>query len=309
MDKKRVYAAQSLRKYFLNFVKWIIGCLYLSIGAPGCKSKIIAFVVHEVGDKPRDHARLTSTYSTKKNFLKQISLLSNYFDFLDPSKDPLWVNKTGCLITFDDGYRGSLDAALVLESKKISSIHLINLESINMGMNSSAVLHFSSIESGKKLDWADSTPKNFEILMNRLTKSETKRAFEFSGPYLELNELKALSSLSCTVVGDHFLNHFYGNSLTEDEIVENLILINQESKSIVKISPYFAAPHGKLDNSRIKHISTQGYEVIFSGSSWIKVGSTHVIPRIDLNNSIRSKFSLFGAIAILLLRSKTNTRS
>ena len=309
MAKKRVSAVQSFRKYFLNFVKWAIGCLYLAIGAPGCKSRIIAFVVHEVGDNPRDHARLTSTYSTKKNFLKQITLLSDHFDFIDPSKDPLWTKKTGCLITFDDGYRGSLDAALVLETKKISSIHLVNLETINGKMNSSALLHFSCVEFGTELDWQSSTPKNFEMLSARLTESELTKAFDFSGPYLDPAEFKVLTSLTHTVVGDHFLNHWYGKSLSNEEVIQNLSFNAQGSTSTQEIRPYFAAPHGELDNLRMRKITAQGYEVIFAGSSWAKIGNTYVIPRIDLNNSIKSKFSLFGAIAILLLKSRIKTRS
>ena len=102
---------QVARKNTLNTTKWMIGCLYLLLGAPGYKSKIIAFVFHEVSDTPRAHARLTNTYSTKKNFLKQMSLLSTTFTFIDPLADSLWANKAGCLITFDDGYKGGLEAA------------------------------------------------------------------------------------------------------------------------------------------------------------------------------------------------------
>jgi len=298
-----------IKRFILNLLKWNIGLFYLLCGAPGSKRKLFGFVFHEVGDEPRGHARLTSTYSTKKIFLKQISLLSDYFDFIDPSKDPLWVNKTGCLITFDDGYKGSLEAAMSLEAHKIASIHLVNLETINGKMNSSALLHFLCIEYGKELDWADSTPKNIEMLLAGLTKPDITRAFEFSGPYLDPNEFKALSSLTYTVVGDHFLNHWYGNSLTNEEIIENLSLGTKDLRRVQEIRPYFAAPHGKLDNLRIEQVCAQGYEVIFAGSSWMKVGSTHVIPRIDLNNSIKSKFSLFGAIAILVLKSKIEFRS
>lgn len=298
-----------IRRFILNQLKWNIGLLYLLCGAPGSKRKLFAFVFHEVGDEPRGHARLTGTYSTKNIFLKQISLLSDYFDFIDPSKDPLWVNKPGCLITFDDGYKGSLEAAMILETQKIASIHLVNLKTINGEINSSALIHFSCVEFSKELNWKDSTPKNVEILSARLTEPELTRAFEFSGPYLDPTEFKALSSLTYTVVGDHFLNHWYGNSLTNEEIIENLSLDTKDLMRVEEMRPYFAAPHGKLDNLRIEQVCAQDYEVVFAGSSWMKVGSTHVIPRIDLNNSIKSKFSLFGAIAILVLKSKIKFRS
>ena len=75
------------------------------------------------------------------------------------------------------------------------------------------------------------------------------------------------------------------------------------------MKPYFAAPHGQLDIEKMELISNQGYEVIFSGSSWLKLGNTSIVPRIDMNNSIRSKASLFGAIAILIIRSKQKPKN
>ena len=76
-----------------------------------------------------------------------------------------------------------------------------------------------------------------------------------------------------------------------------------------EIHPYFAAPHGVLNLNKMELVSSQGYEVIFAGTSWRKIGNTTVLPRLDLNNSIDSKSSLFGAIAILILKSKIKTKN
>ena len=300
---------QAVRKKFLNTAKWIIGCLYLLVGSPGYKSKIIAFVFHEVSDMPRAHARLTNTYSTKKNFLKQISLLSATFTLINPQTDPLWTNKAGCLITFDDGYKGGLEAAKALEVLGVASIHLVNLETIYGKFNSSALLHFLSVKSAKETIWSDSRPKVMAELLPILSKTELGELSEFSGPYINLKELQELDSLTHAVVGDHFLNHWYANSLTKSEIIENLSRSAQNFSEGHKMKPYFAAPHGQLDIERMELIGNQGYEVIFSGSSWLKLGNTSIVPRIDMNNSIRSKASLFGAIAILIIRSKRTPKN
>jgi len=297
------------RKNILNIAKWIVGFLYLLLGAPGYKSRIIAFVFHEIGDAPRAHARLTNTYSTNKNFLKQISLLSAHFEFINPQSDPQWVDKAGCLITFDDGYKGALEAAKTLETLGVASIHLVNLETIYGQVNSSALLHFISVSSGKETEWSDSKPSVIEELLPELSKTELKNLVEFSGPYMNPKELQELNLLNQVAIGDHFLNHWYGNSLSTEEIKENLYLNGKKFQEIHKMKPYFAAPHGQLDVERIEFVSQQGYEVIFSGSSWMKLGNTTVLPRIDLNNSIRSKASLFGAIAVLIIRSKRKPRS
>jgi hypothetical protein len=276
---------------------------------PGSKSKIIAFVIHEVGDMPKGHARLTHTFTSKANFLKQISLLSTYFEFLNPVTDPLWYKKTGCLITFDDGYRGSLEAAKILEAQEIASIHLVNLETVSGKINSSALLHFKSFESGEQVDWSKSTPKNVGELLSELTESDLRNLIEFSGPYLNTNELAELQSLVYSIVGDHFINHWYGNSLIEREVVENLSLGIEAHYGASDLKPFFAAPHGILDFDRIKLISNRGYEVVFTGHTWTTVGNTVVIPRIDLNNSINSKFSLFGAIAVLVFKSRLKSKN
>jgi len=297
------------RKIILNIAKWIIGFLYLLLGTPGYKSKIIAFVFHEIGDTPRAHARLTNTYSTNKNFLKQISLLSAHFEFINPLDDPQWVDKAGCLITFDDGYKGALQAAKTLEALGIASIHLVNLETIYGKANSSALLHFLSIKSGKETVWSDSKPSVMGKLFPEFSKTELKELVEFSGPYMNPTELQELNSLNHVNMGDHFLNHWYANSLTKSEIIENLSRNAENFKETYEMKPYFAAPHGQLDIEKVELISNHGYEVIFSGSSWMKLGNTTVVPRIDMNNSIRSKASLFGAIAILIIRSKRRPKN
>jgi peptidoglycan/xylan/chitin deacetylase (PgdA/CDA1 family) len=300
---------QILRRKILNFAKWIIGCAYLLIGAPGHKSKIIAFVFHEVSDTPRGHARLTNTYSTNKNFMKQIALLSSNFKIIDPLKDPQWVNKSGCLITFDDGYKGALEAAKVLEDLEIASIHFLNLETIYGQFNSSALIQFSDIHLAKVTKWPDSQPRVMKELLSKLSDDELKGLADFSGPYMNQNELWDLNSLTRVTLGDHFLNHWYGNSLTDDEIEENLYLNATRFHGIDKMRPYFASPHGQMDDDKIRVIIKQGYELIFSGSSWRRIENVPIVPRIDMNNSVRSKASLFGAIAILILKSKIKAKN
>jgi len=309
MVESRKPLLQAAKRNIFNIAKWIIGLLYLLLGAPGSKSKIIAFVFHEVTDTPRAHARLTSTYSSNRNFLKQVALLSANFDFINPLGNPQWVEKTGCIITFDDGYKGALEAAKTLQALGIASIHLVNLETIYGQVNSSALLHFLSIKSAKETIWSDSKPSVMKELIPKLSKTELKELVEFSGPYMNPVELEELNSLNHVALGDHFLNHWYANSLTKSEIIANLSRNAQNFREGHKMKPYFAAPHGQLDIERTELISNQGYEVIFSGSSWLKLGNTTIVPRIDMNNSIRSKASLFGAIAILIIRSKRKPKN
>ena len=288
----------------LNAVKWLIGSVYLILGAPGSRSQIITFVFHEIGNAPRQHARLTNTYCTNENFAKQIDLLTKNFKFIDPRKDPNWVNLPGCLLTFDDGYAGALEAAKALEVLKIPSIHFVNLETIYGQFNSSALFHFEKMKSGGDFTWHKSTPLIMEETLLHLSPSDREELYEFSGPYMNPNQLSELNSLEYATLGDHFLNHWHAESLTDNETLENLSRNAKGFIEVHQIQPFFAAPHGSICNSKIELISKQGYDVIFSGTSWIKIANSYVIPRIDVNNSISSRASLFGAIAILIMRSK-----
>ncbi len=309
MGKSIELSLKTSRRKVRNFAKWAIGALYLCLGAPGRKSALVAFVFHEVGDNPSDHARLTNTYSTEKIFSKQIDLLSSHFQFIDPLVDSQWIDKAGCLITFDDGYKGSLTAARKLEVLGITSIHFLNLETIYGGFNASALLHYINLGLGKDSNWSDSNPRKIDELLSGLSNRQIEDLNTFSGPYMNPTELKELISLKRTMLGDHLLNHWYANSLTENEFRENLSRYSERFEEALEMKRYFAAPHGQLDLKKIQHLSRDKYEVIFSGSSRMQISGTHIIPRIDMNNSIKSRASLFGAIAILNIRGKRKIRS
>ena len=300
---------KTIKRNLLSVIKWLIGCIYLAIGAPGHRSELIAFVFHEVCDNPREHPRLTRTYSTNKVFSKQISLLSTNFRLINPLADPQWLKKEGCLITFDDGYKGSLAAARKLDAMGISSIHFLNLDTIYGQINSSALLHFISLQSGKDIKWPDSNPTRFKALLSGLSNSQLDELDLFSGPYMDPNELAELISLRRTLIGDHLLNHWHANSLTQNEFIQNLSKLSKNFSEIPKMKYYLAAPHGQMDFERVKLASDRNYEVIFSGFLRARCGNAQIIPRIDMNNSINSKPSLFGAIAISLIRGKLRARS
>ena len=304
MARRKIPLILPVKRKTLNAIKWLIGSVYLILGAPGSESRIIAFVFHEIGDTPRRHARLTNTYCSNENFSKQIDLLTKNFKFIDPRKDSNWVNLPGCLLTFDDGYVGALEAAKALEVLKIPSIHFVNLETIYGQFNSSALFHFKKLKSGGDFTWYKCTPLIMERTLLHLSPSDREELHEFSGPYMDPTQLSELNSLEYVTLGDHFLNHWYAESLTDNETLGNLSRNAEGFIEENQIQPLFAAPHGSIGNSKIELISRQGYEVIFSGTSWMKIANSSVIPRIDVNNSISSRASLFGAIAILIMRSK-----
>jgi len=308
MDNHVPTVRQAWRVRIIGWLKWIIGVGYLCIGAPGYKSKLVAVVFHEVNDEPSTHARLTNTYSTKRNYLKQISLLQSIFNIIDVRNISNALETKKCLITFDDGYKGSLEAARILDLLRIPSIHFLNLETIHGHSNSSALLHFKSVNSASPVDWSNSTPSNYKRTVEGFSGFETDKLTRFAGPYLSTNELKELKSFKTVTFGDHFLNHWYANSLSNEEVIANLARNAPQYSESQWVESFFAAPHGEISSEKIEIIANEGYKLAFSGRLWTSIGNLQVLPRIDMNNSINSKATLFGSIAIMILRNRLKTK-
>lgn len=297
------------RKKIILSLKWVIGLGYIAIGSPGYRSKLITVVFHEVSDQPSTHAKLTNTYSTTQTYLKQISLLKSIFNLIDIKNhlDPIRTKK--CLITFDDGYKGSLEAAKILEHSGIPSIHFLNLQTIYGNPNSSALLHFKSINSSLTTAWSNSTPNELSKILDEVSNIEREEFAKFAGPYMSPIDLKELKSFKNVTFGDHFLNHWFANSLSEKEVITNLARNAPQFLESEWIDNFFAAPHGEISKDNIELISFEGYKTIFSGQSWMTVGDAQVLPRIDMNESVKSRAILFGSIAVMIFRSNRNNRS
>jgi hypothetical protein len=309
MDNRFLALKQDVRKRMILSLKWAVGLGYIAIGSPGYRSKLITVVFHEVSDQPSTHAKLTNTYSTTQTYLKQISLLKSVFNFIDlqTQLDPIRTKK--CLITFDDGYKGSLEAARILELSGIPSIHFVNLQTIYGDPNSSALLHFNSINSSLSTAWSNSKPNKISKILDEISNIEKEEFVKFAGPYLSPLELKELKTFKNVTFGDHFLNHWFANSLSENEVITNLARNAPQFLESEWIKNFFAAPHGEISKENIELVSSEGYKTIFSGQSWMTVGDAQVLPRIDMNESIKSRVTLFGSIAIMIFRSSRNNRS
>ena len=304
MDEMLLSSKQTLRHVLVRIAKWVLGCFYICIGAPGYRTRIITFVFHEVSDKPNEHAKLTKTYSREKTFLKQISILKSNFNIVTARSCLESGGSKKCLITFDDGYKSSLKVAKILEIDGIPSTHFINLETVYGQVNSSALLHYHNFDKPISRIWSKSTPSSVKEILEGQSSLDLKRAMEFGGPYLNLEDLGELKSLQSVVVGDHFLNHWFADSLDEDEVLRNLATNDMRYPEAKWIDSLFAAPHGKMSENKMQIICNAGYEMIFSGNSWRYIGGVRVLPRIDMNDSIKSKVTLFGSIALLIIRSK-----
>lgn len=265
--------------------------------------ELTTFVFHEVSDSPRPHARETRTYSDVKTFEKQIEWIRKFFDVRDiRTGDGLGV-RTGCLITFDDGYSGLIDNALqILEAKGVPAICFINMATIHGEINSSALaMHMASREK-RPVRWEDSNPRFYSHSLATLTAEDLALIREYQGPYLDIKQLKRLSDSPLLTIGDHFYNHWLIEALTLEEISSELAKSEVELQLFEAYRQIFATPHGVSSPGAIGLLKENGFQLVFSGNNIVRAGSCSVYPRIDLNNEVANIQQFFGVVAISKMR-------
>jgi peptidoglycan/xylan/chitin deacetylase (PgdA/CDA1 family) len=292
MDDKR---PQHAKRCLKNFLREMIGFFFLCIGKPGIKSFPLVFVVHDVSDLPFTHSLLTNSYCSQRVFLEQLGFLRRTFDFICMKLEDLRLPKSGCLITFDDGYSSSMEVTekLFIENQ-IQSIHFWNSNTLMTGINFSSIEHLASLNERRLADWSNSTP--------RLKIPEEGIPDKFAGPYLTLEQAKSFSARDYVLIGDHGVEHFYSPALTNTELRANLSFAKVKMNSDVNPLPLWAAPHSAINDEVVDVLNRAGYKTIFGGKQYFQYKDTQVVPRIDLNESLDSKFSILGAIAITLSR-------
>ncbi len=292
MDNFKSFTATN---FLRNLAKSVIGLVYLSVGKPGLKSFPIVFVVHEVTDSPFAHPQITNTFCSEKVFQIQMGVLMKYFDFISLQEDELKLPKKGCLITFDDGYLSSRAATeKYLVKNNIQSVHFWNTNTLVNGINTSAIEHLNSFRENRLPDWSKSNPSQ-KIFQERIPD-------KFAGPYLTLEQARNFSTICDVLIGDHGMEHFYSPNLSRDELVSNLCFSELNNISGIEFLPLWAAPHSAINDVTVETLASLGCKIVFGGNQYFQFKDTQVVPRVDLNETLKSKFRILGAIAITLVR-------
>jgi hypothetical protein len=93
------------------------------------------------------------------------------------------------------------------------------------------------------------------------------------------------------------------DTLGMDELNAEIAVGQSKLLNIASDVRLFATPHAVAADPVIQSLAHAGYSIIFSGKSTLTVNdSTRVYPRIDMNVRIRSRYQMFGAIAIAKAR-------
>jgi peptidoglycan/xylan/chitin deacetylase (PgdA/CDA1 family) len=237
-------------------------------------------------------------------FKKQLGWIKESFSPLNVGNETGTELLQGCLVTFDDGYRGVLLNALpILEDYQVPAVCFVNMATVQGAINSSALAMYMATKDQNYAYWENSNPRYFNESMARLTTSEIDQVREYQGPYINEGELELLSLNPLITIGDHLHNHWYMDTLGMDELNAEIAVGQSKLLNIASDVRLFATPHAVAADPVIQSLAHAGYSIIFSGKSTLTVNdSTRVYPRIDMNVRIRSRYQLFGAIAIAKAR-------
>lgn len=293
----------SARQVVVNFIRFVVGSVYIFLGKPLLRRHLITFVYHEVSDRPRSHAKETRTFTSVKTFQKQITWIRESFRIRDLKDDWSPDGYSECVISFDDGYAGvKLNALPLLENAQIPFICFVNMATINGEVNSSALaMYLAGIEK-RRVDWRDSNPPFYSKALSDLSTVGLREVEEYQGPYMTSEELKELSTSTLVTIGDHLHNHWFMDELSELELASELEKSQRELPKLDSYGAYFASPHGMASQDALELLRKHSFRIVFSGSEPRFLEGMKIYPRVDLNNEISHKQQFFGALVISLLR-------
>lgn len=293
----------TLRRMVVNSIRFAIGAVFIILGKPRLKGRLVTFVFHEVSADPRRHARETRTFSSPITFENQIRWIQEFFNVSDLKEVQGDERGRRCIVSFDDGYAGvSRHALAFLEKAGVPFACFINMATINGDINSSALAMFLAGAEGRPVDWRDSNPDFYKRVLDNLSPGRLSEIETYQGPYLTETELESLSRNSLVTIGDHLYNHWLMDELSNDELENELIRSQKELKKYTSYGPYFAAPHGSASPQALDVLQRHSFRKVFSGSVPQIRGGMSVFPRVDLNDEISTRQQFFGVIAISILR-------
>mgnify|MGYP006084884289 CR=1 FL=1 len=211
----------------------------------------------------------------KKDLEKILRWLENHFEFLTPN-ELINTNKSGVLLTFDDGYANNYHNVLPLLEK----------------FNCPAIYFVSTQHIIDPRDWLSFTKK-----MTRDNWKDYKKIPEEvkSDLYDGMSEklLKDISVHPLITVGNHSKSHPLLSACSYDEIIKEV----KDSKDYLEqlISErieYFAYPTGDYNRQVLKIIKNIGYQAAFGIDDTNNIGSPKFeIPRIGIYSSRASYLS------------------
>ena len=252
---------------------------------PVSKKYLTVFLFHEVTDTPSKFQLANSNYTSVKNFKRNISWIAKNYKVIDVSQIrdlPTNQAKPFAVITFDDAWKGQLEAVKHIQEKyDFAFTFFTNLGTVNSQIDIAALKSFTKIKM----------PSFDEFLVVPERESSIFGDFlDWQGEILAVEEIEEINHLTNSTLANHSLHHFPASELSIDDFTLNVDL-NQKKLATYKSSKnYFAFPFGRpkidFDSQHIDLLKKRYYEHIFSAD-----GKLNKLPLENRSTLSRVNFS------------------
>ncbi len=217
------------------------------------KKKLIIFMFHEISNNPSSYQIEKSLNIKIETFTKQIDFIKNNFNIINP-KD-LLINKipdNAALISFDDGFYGSINNALpILEDKKIYSIHFLNSDSLNKRINIAGLESFIKKNRYiiKKYSITDNNNLSFnfnENFLNIFDQNDINKINNYTGRFITKTELLAfVDKYKYFYIGNHLSNHYNSMKIGKENLLKSYNKCSDELSKYNNYLNFFSYPYGQ----------------------------------------------------------------
>ena len=204
------------------------------------------------------------------------------------------------MITFDDGEKSFFSNAIeILNDLNLPSVHFLNMETINGGINLNGLVGYLSqkdkkfLEINKSNNLSITNIKKKEIddyLKNNNRNIILKNAKNFHGEWASIDDLEKVKDNKLIFFANHLYNHYNVINLTSNEII---FQYNQNIKYLKKYNNYidfFSYPYGQPNlhynedsNNLIKKL---GAKFIFSANPINYNYSNKILHRLPMHDFV-----------------------
>ena len=290
-----------------RYIKIILGLIDILCLGYIKNQVIIGLVYHDVTDLPCQMSSNTKTYTSTSTFGKHMSWISKYYNVISVTeiiKHQSDSRKSNLVLTFDDGYKSfKTNIFPVINAFGFHGVCFINGETSKEGINSSALVSYLSRTKREVLDWKNSNPKYFETQLEGLSSGDVIDLKKYQGEFMSEEDLMEIARSPLVQIGNHLFNHWYGPSLTEQELLDAIQLNSTFLKQIGSLEQLLCWPHGVSRKEHSDLARNQGMKVQFYGSQCKNKGIQVVnVCRVDMNESMSNYLVFRGSLLLVRLR-------
>lgn len=278
------------------------------------KKAVVAFLYHEVSDRPSVFNRLFNLNVRPAAFSMHLDLIRQYFHILDPLELVRGdYPRPAAVITFDDGNLSYFREALpILRAKGIPSVVFLNMGPILGEVCwSGLVTYLQHFEPGfarrrprhpSGTDFCRFTQKEVADYLGSVDREQLfRRVREFRGAFASLEDLRGAAGDPPVYLGNHLYNHWNATLLTDD--LEEAFRKNQKIlDDLPRRTRLMSYPFSLYTRATNQALLRAGAQVMLIGGGLPNFHTSGApFHRVELSESVRTEEGMIAAVLRNLL--------